>query len=180
MQRSRRFSLRALAVILLAALTAAVPAQADEQPSQPLDPWAGLTYAVRARAAAEAHWYVAVHDAHERAAARARPRASSASSAPARLDGDRFDRLAGCESGGDATTNTGNGFGGAFQFVPPSWRAAWEGGGFGALYPLEDGTPSPPGSPWSWPYAVQKQVAMYWAGVSNPASQWPVCWPRSA
>lgn len=79
------------------------------------------------------------------------------------LDGDRFDRLAQCESGGDPTTNTGNGFYGAFQFMLASWHSA---GGTG--YPHEHS------------YAEQKSIAMHWASITNPASQWPVCWPRSA
>lgn len=79
------------------------------------------------------------------------------------MSGDRFDRLAMCESGGDPATNTGNGFYGAFQFVLSSWHSA---GGTG--YPNEHS------------YAEQKAVALYWASVTNPYQQWPVCWPRSA
>lgn len=175
MQRTSRLCLRALTTVLVV-LACTAPARADEQPPAPIDPWAGLTYAVRARAAAEQHWYAAVAQQHESAS---RPRSTPA---PRRVEpsGDVFDALAACESGGDPTTNTGNGFGGAFQFTASSWRTAWERGGFGERYPLEDGSPTPARTPWSWPYAVQKSVAMYWAGVTNPASQWPVCWPRSA
>lgn len=42
-------------------------------------------------------------------------------SAPA--TGDRFDALAQCESGGDPTTNTGNGYYGAFQFALSTWHS---------------------------------------------------------
>lgn len=79
------------------------------------------------------------------------------------LDGDRFDRLAACESGGDPTTNTGNGYFGAFQWLLSTWHAA-------------GGT----GNPVDHSYTEQKAVAMHWATVANPYTQWPVCWPRSA
>lgn len=79
------------------------------------------------------------------------------------MDGDRFDRLAMCESGGDPGKNTGNGFFGAFQFVLSSWHAA-------------GGT----GNPVEHSYGEQKQIAMSWAAATNPYRQWPVCWPRSA
>lgn len=39
------------------------------------------------------------------------------------VSGDQFDRLAQCESGGDPTTNTGNGYYGAFQFDLQTWRS---------------------------------------------------------
>ena len=34
-----------------------------------------------------------------------------------------WDKLAECESGGDWTTNTGNGFSGGLQFTPSTWKA---------------------------------------------------------
>ncbi|WP_443217600.1 transglycosylase family protein [Pseudonocardia sp. P1] len=34
-----------------------------------------------------------------------------------------WDKLAKCESGGDWTTNTGNGFSGGLQFTPSTWKA---------------------------------------------------------
>lgn len=161
MHTHRRLARRACAALLIALALTATPAAADEHPRQPLDPWAGLTYAVRARNAAEAHWYLTVHDQHEQAAQRVRqPRDIG----PMVLDGDRFDRLARCESGGDPTNTSPDGqYLGAFQFLASSYRAAG-----GAGDPRADS------------YATQKGVAMRWASMTNPATQWPVCWPRSA
>lgn len=80
------------------------------------------------------------------------------------LDGDRFDRLAQCESGGDPTRVDASGkYRGAFQWLLSTWHSA---GGSG--------------DPINASYADQKEKAMYWATVANPSSQWPVCWPRSA
>jgi hypothetical protein len=77
---------------------------------------------------------------------------------------DRFDRLALCESGGDATAvSPGGHYRGAFQFSLPTWHAA---GGAG--------------DPVDATYAEQKRVAMGWANVVEPSTQWPVCWPRTA
>jgi hypothetical protein len=39
--------------------------------------------------------------------------------------GDRWDRLAQCETGGNWATNTGNGFGGGLQFMHQSAYSAW-------------------------------------------------------
>lgn len=173
MHTTRRLSWRArAALIVLAVIALAAPARADtDHPPQPIDPWAGLTYAVLDRAAAQQQWYVAVHEQHERDAQRAerarstqRTRSANAfTTVSSTLDGDRFDRLADCESGRNPATDTGNGFYGAFQFVLSSWHAA-------------GGT----GSPVEHSYAEQKAVAMRWASMTNPASQWPRCWPRSA
>jgi len=41
---------------------------------------------------------------------------------------DRFDALARCESGGDPTTNTGNGYYGAFQFDLQTWASTGRSG----------------------------------------------------
>jgi Transglycosylase-like domain len=77
---------------------------------------------------------------------------------------DRFDRLAMCESGGDpAAVSPGGRYRGAFQFSGPTWHAA---GGSG--------------DPVDSSYAEQKRVAMGWAQVVEPATQWPVCWPRTS
>jgi hypothetical protein len=82
-----------------------------------------------------------------------------------RSDGrDRFDRLALCESGADPTALSPSGrYRGAFQFSRPTWHAA--GGG---------------GDPVDASYAEQKRIAMDWAQVVEPSSQWPVCWPRTS
>lgn len=72
-------------------------------------------------------------------------------------------KLAGCETGGKYDNpNTGNGYYGYFQFSLTTWRSV---GGSG--YPHEHS------------YEVQLQFAQKLAGVANPYSQWPVCWPRA-
>ena len=48
---------------------------------------------------------------------------SSRSSAPSVASGSVWDRLAQCESGGDWSINTGNGFYGGLQFTLSTWRA---------------------------------------------------------
>lgn len=75
--------------------------------------------------------------------------------------GDKFDRVAQCESGGNAGTNTGNGYYGAFQFTLSTWKAV---GGTGL--------------PSDHSYGEQKEKAMELANRANPGSQWPVCWYR--
>jgi uncharacterized protein YabE (DUF348 family) len=47
---------------------------------------------------------------------------SSRSSAPSVASGSVWDRLAQCESGGNWSINTGNGFYGGLQFTPSTWR----------------------------------------------------------
>ena len=77
---------------------------------------------------------------------------------------DRFDRLALCESGRDASAvSPGGRYRGAFQFSLPTWHAA---GGAG--------------DPVGVSYSDQKRIAMGWAQVVEPSTQWPVCWPRTA
>ena len=48
----------------------------------------------------------------------------AAAPAPATPSGSVWDRLAECESGGNWSINTGNGFYGGLQFTPSSWAAA--------------------------------------------------------
>jgi hypothetical protein len=52
---------------------------------------------------------------------------------------DRWDQLAGCESGGNWATNTGNGFGGGLQFMHQRSYSTWlsYGGGEFAPHPWE-------------------------------------------
>lgn len=77
---------------------------------------------------------------------------------------DRFDRLAMCESGGDPTIlSPGGRYRGAFQFSMPTWVAA-----------------TGSGDPVDVSYTEQKRIAVAWANVVEPSSQWPVCWPRTA
>ena len=47
---------------------------------------------------------------------------SGGSSAPSVASGSVWDRLAQCESGGNWSINTGNGFYGGLQFTPSTWR----------------------------------------------------------
>jgi hypothetical protein len=68
-----------------------------------------------------------------RATPRPRPTTrSGVRSAPAVAGGTVWDRLAGCEAGGNWRINTGNGFSGGLQFTPGTWRAF--GGGAYAAY----------------------------------------------
>ncbi|WP_022869302.1 resuscitation-promoting factor [Yaniella halotolerans] len=48
---------------------------------------------------------------------------SSSSSAPSVANGSVWDRLAECESGGNWSTNTGNGYHGGLQFNPTTWNS---------------------------------------------------------
>ncbi|MCZ9308796.1 transglycosylase family protein [Corynebacterium uberis] len=48
---------------------------------------------------------------------------NTGASAPAVADGSVWDSLAQCESGGNWSTNTGNGFSGGLQFTPSTWAA---------------------------------------------------------
>ncbi|MQA07335.1 MAG: LysM peptidoglycan-binding domain-containing protein [Pseudonocardiaceae bacterium] len=44
-------------------------------------------------------------------------------STPAQADSVNWDAIAQCESGGDWSTNTGNGYSGGLQFSPSTWQA---------------------------------------------------------
>ena len=76
--------------------------------------------AARAQQAADR----AAADSAAAARAPARPAAVAATTgrtAPAAADGSVWDRLAQCESGGNWSINTGNGFTGGLQFVRSTW-----------------------------------------------------------
>ncbi|MEX5634333.1 transglycosylase family protein [Parafrankia sp. FMc2] len=62
-----------------------------------------------------------------------------------------------CESGGNYTTNTGNGYYGAYQFSPNTWRSL----GYSGL-------------PHTAPPAVQDEAALKLA-LRSGFGQWPVC-----
>ncbi|WP_243653664.1 transglycosylase family protein [Pseudonocardia endophytica] len=49
--------------------------------------------------------------------------AVAAGAASASVPSDRWDDIAQCESGGNWSTNTGNGYSGGLQFSPSTWRA---------------------------------------------------------
>lgn len=76
-------------------------------------------------------------------------------------DADTLDRVAQCESGGDWSTSTGNGFHGGLQFTPRTW--AGNGGH---------------GSPEGASKAEQKRVARNVLKSQGPGA-WPVCGPKA-
>lgn len=64
------------------------------------------------------------HRRQRRIAAQQQPPEPTEVVAPApKVAGDIYDQLASCESGMDPTTNTGNGYYGAFQFLPSTWNS---------------------------------------------------------
>jgi Transglycosylase-like domain len=73
------------------------------------------------------------------------------------LTGDVWARLRQCESGGRYTVNSGNGFYGAYQFVPRTWRSL----GY-------------PGLPHQAPPEMQDEAARKLQARSG-WGQWPVC-----
>lgn len=75
----------------------------------------------------------------------------------------QWDALADCESGGDATTDTGNGYYGKYQFAQSTWESV---GGSGNPAHATEGE--------------QDARAATLASMSDPASQWPSCWPGGA
>jgi hypothetical protein len=81
----------------------------------------------------------------------------SAFRALALAPGDVWARLRSCESGGRYTTNTGNGFFGAYQFHPRTWRNL----GY-------------PGLPHQAPPEIQDEAARKLQARSG-WGQWPVC-----
>ena len=64
-----------------------------------------------------------------------------------------------CESGNNPATYTGNGFSGAFQFLPV--RGGW---------------PAGPGYPHQHSWHYQAWIAVHWR-MRSSQSQWPVCAP---
>jgi hypothetical protein len=71
-----------------------------------------------------------------------------------------WDAVAQCESGGNWSTNTGNGFSGGLQFTPSTWAA-------------NGGTGSPQGASRSQQIAVAERVK-----ASQGMGAWPVCGSR--
>lgn len=97
------------------------------------------------------------------------PETSTAASEPVSGDtignsGDRFDRLAMCEStmNPQAVSATGK-YRGAFQFSLSSWHSA-----------------GMTGDPIDYDYTTQKQTAIHWASITTPSKQWPNCWLATA
>lgn len=77
--------------------------------------------------------------------------------APTATSGSTWDALAQCESGGNWSTSTGNGFSGGLQFTPQTWAA------FG-------GTGSPQGASRAQQIAVAEKVQ-----ASQGWGAWPAC-----
>jgi hypothetical protein len=73
------------------------------------------------------------------------------------VDDDVWAKLRRCESGGRYDINTGNGFSGAYQFLPSTWR------GLGYM-----------GLPHQAPPEVQDEAARKLQARSG-WGQWPVC-----
>jgi hypothetical protein len=72
--------------------------------------------------------------------------------------GAGLESIAQCESGGDPSTNTGNGFTGKYQFDAQTWRAASGLGGNASDYPE----------------SVQDQAAARWIAAGH-RDAWPNC-----
>src|SRR5207237_9754901 len=87
-------------------------------------------------------------------------RLGTAAAAPVSGGDDVWARLRRCESGGRYEINTGNGFYGAYQFVPRTWR--------GLGYP---------GLPHQAPPEMQDEAARKLQARSG-WGQWPVCYRR--
>lgn len=85
------------------------------------------------------------------------PLAPAGTLTPRAPAGGLLAKIAACESGGDPTTNTGNGFYGKFQFTLSSWRAA-------------GGT----GNPAAASEAEQDARAARLMQIQGPGA-WPVC-----
>ena len=92
-----------------------------------------------------------------RSASRIRPRVARAVRLPLPLGHDAWARLRRCESGGRYDINTGNGFYGAYQFVPSTWREL----GY-------------PGMPHQAPPHIQDEAAQKLQARSG-WGQWPAC-----
>lgn len=86
------------------------------------------------------------------------------SSTPAQADSGVWDRVAQCESGGNWSINTGNGFYGGLQFTVGSWRAAG-----GSRYAAK---------PHHASRAAQIAVAQNLLRMQGPGA-WPVCSRRA-
>jgi Transglycosylase-like domain len=73
------------------------------------------------------------------------------------VGGGTLSAIRGCESGGNYSTNTGNGFYGAYQFTQSTWNSVGGSGNPAAASPAEQ----------------DKRAAMLYA--REGASPWPVC-----
>jgi hypothetical protein len=115
-----RSSALAAAFVMTATLLASGPftQEAEAQPARRRGPSTGLT----------PHRSAVVRGHHARNRASRAGRALRVRRAPALPAGDVWARLRQCESGGRYDRNSGNGFYGAYQFLPSTWRSLGFGG----------------------------------------------------
>jgi hypothetical protein len=167
----RRFSVLAIAFLMATALLSsnfsADPAAAAQRSSdgiqgrsdrfvRPVGKTARRTYRKPARRP-----YRSTRPYRVRASRKAiRPRVARPIRPQAVPTGDAWARLRQCESGGNYRTNTGNGFYGAYQFHPGTWRGL----GF-------------PGLPHQAPPEMQDEAARKLQARSG-WGQWPACTRR--
>ncbi len=85
--------------------------------------------------------------------------------APASASQDPWEAVRQCESGGDYRIDTGNGYYGAYQFLPETWDWAVRGAGF-PMWAGELPNRAPPD--------VQ-DAAAEWLRVNSGLHHWPVC-----
>lgn len=134
-------------------------------------PDAALTaaHAVYARAIEEAIYAHAIQAAISVAATRTAPSsgvvASGDRAAAPNGVGDAWASLRECESGGNYAAATGNGFYGAYQFVPSTWRGAVSGAGWAEWASV---------LPSDAPPEVQDAAAQHLQSVSG-WGPWPAC-----
>lgn len=161
----------------VAVATAQVMAAAERQSAADIN----FESEQRAREEAGAFYRAEVRREADRAAAReARKRAAEAAKranrgasaprgggTPVQVSGDLLDRLALCESGANPQKNTGNGFYGAFQFVPRTWWSLAMGGKFDEQAAIADVLSSS--------YEKQKNIVATKIPVSSWRKQFPGC-----
>lgn len=88
---------------------------------------------------------------------------TAAASAPVPYTSSVWDRLAECESGGDWSTNTGNGYSGGLQWHPDTWDRAG-----GTRY-----------APYAWQATREQEIAVAEAWLARTSwDQWPDCSKR--
>ena len=86
--------------------------------------------------------------------------AGIATATPSQAAGSVWDRVAACESGGNWSINTGNGFYGGLQFTPSTWRA-YGGGAYASRADLAS-------------RSQQIAVAQRTLASQGPGA-WPIC-----
>lgn len=78
--------------------------------------------------------------------------------------------LRNCESGGNYTANTGNGFFGAVQWLRSTWDAAAARAGRHDLVGVAPDAVAP---------SDQDEITRFWWNHSDPLHEWPTCGPRA-